>query len=122
MWALGIGDNNTKFKNDRVANSFQNSDGITQARDDYYSIHKISGRYDFGLKGLWKAGFNPILQYVGSFNYKIDVVGNNLQYTITNSTTFASASYHLWPYSWNWKEGPMGTFDQTYIFTEPIKK
>jgi len=48
-------------------------------------------------------------------------VGDNLQYVITNTTSFSSASYHIWPSSWNWNSGPMGNDNQTYIFTESLR-
>lgn len=122
-WYLGIGDNGITFSNDRVTDALRNSPGIIKARNDYYSSsHKDFGHYNFGLPGLIQAGFDPILQFVGSYDYTIKIVGNNLQFTIKNQTSFASASYHLWPYSWNWTEGPMSNFTQTYIFTEPIRK
>ena len=67
-----------------------------------------------------KIGIDPIEQYVGGYSVKINVVGNNLQYTIKNTTSFASFVYHIVPYSWNWTCGPMGSTVQYYIFTEPI--
>jgi len=117
-----IGDNKSlSYKNDDIANSFRNASGIIKAREDYYNMGITYHHVDFGLKGLFQAGLDPIEQFVGSYDYKIDVVGNNLQYTITNSTTFGSAAYHIWPYKWNWINGPMGTMNQTYIFTEPLR-
>ncbi|MTK53334.1 hypothetical protein [Paludibacter sp.] len=117
-----IGDNESlSYNNDDIANSFRNAAGIVKAREEYYRNGKTEDSPGFGLKGLFQAGLDPIEQFVGSYHYKIDVVGNNLQYTITNQTTFGSAAYHLWPYKWNWINGPMGTMIQTYIFTEPLR-
>ena len=100
----------------------QRSVGIAQARIDYYKSGKTEDYYSFGLKGLFSAGLGPIEQFVGSYHYDIKVVGNNLQYRLTNTTSFSSAAYHLWPSKWNWNVGPMGNFDQTFIFTEPLLK
>lgn len=119
-WALGVGSDNYTFLNSPTANAMRNSPGVVQARNDYYKTGKTSGGYNFGLKGLMNAGIDPIEQFVGSYNYNISVVGNNLQFTLINTTSFSSAVYHLWPSSWNWNSGPMGNTTQTYIFTEPL--
>jgi hypothetical protein len=110
------------YKNDAVANAFRNASGIVQAREDYYNNGKTFGDANFGLKGLFQAGIDPVEQFVGSYHYQIDRVNDGLQFTITNQTSFGSAAYHVWPYSWNWSSGPMGNFDQTYIFAEPYRK
>jgi len=121
-WLVGAGNKNYTFTNSPVANAFRNSRGITQARDNFYNNGTTSGSYSFGLKDLfYYAGLDPIEQFVGSYNYSISVTGDNLQYKITNTTSFSSAAYHIWPSSWNWSNGPMGNTNQTYIFTEPLK-
>ena len=121
MWITGISPNST-YQNDFIANSFRNSEGIVNARFNFYAHGVTTDRYDFGIEALMYAGFDPIEQFTGSYSYSIEVRGNNLQYTITNTTSFASFLYHLWPYEWNWNYGPMGDFQQQYIFTEPFKK
>ena len=124
-WALGITpSDNITFENSPAANAMRNSTGIVQARKDYYNSNGkvFKGDPGFGLSGLFKAGIDPIEQFVGSYHYQIDRIGDNLQFTITNTTSFSSAAYHLWPYSWNWNNGPMGNTTQTYIFTEPYRK
>ncbi|MEI6062722.1 MAG: hypothetical protein WCR72_18610, partial [Bacteroidota bacterium] len=118
-WLVG-GNQNFTFNNNPTANAMRNSPGIVKARNDYYKTGKTSGWYNFGLKGLMNAGMDPIEQFVGSYNYTISIVGNNLQFTLINTTSFSSAAYHLWPSSWNWTNGPMGSTTQTYIFTEPL--
>ena len=110
------------FVDDDVANSFRNAHGIDEARSDYYSAGKLEGDKSFGLSGLAQAGIDPIEQFTGSYHYKIDVVDDNLRFTITNTTSFASLAYHMWPYSWNWTGGPMGNQSQVFIFTEPTRK
>ncbi|MBK8711551.1 MAG: hypothetical protein IPL97_06745 [Niastella sp.] len=124
-WALGVTpSDNITFENSPAANAMRNAQGVIQARKDYYNSNgKVyKGDTGFGLSGLFKAGIDPIEQFVGSYHYQIDRIGDNLQFTITNTTSFSSAAYHLWPYSWNWNNGPMGNTTQTYIFTEPYRK
>ena len=112
------GDNKTEvYANDRVTNEFRNSSDIEKAYDDYLETGISEGRIEFGSKGLFKAGLNPIRQFVGTYNYKIYNIDGTIQFTLTNTTSFASAAYHLWPYKWNWFNGPMSNFDQIYIFT-----
>ena len=96
--------------------------GIVMAREKFYMLGKNSGDVPFGLKGLQEAGSDPVEQFIGKYHYEINVVGNNLQFTITNTTSFGSFLYNAWPYSWNWNSGPMGNYNQTYIFTEPLRK
>lgn len=114
-----IGGNNIKvmYTNDVITDALRTSPGIKKAYEDYLTIGKTRGHYDFGLKGLWNAGSDPVKQFVGSFNYEIINIDGTLQFTVTNQTSFASASYHLWPYKWNWNSGPMSNFTQIYIFT-----
>ncbi|MFM9839311.1 MAG: DUF6443 domain-containing protein [Cyclobacteriaceae bacterium] len=120
-WISGASPDKT-FNNDRIATAMMNAPGIVEAREKFYMIGKKSGESDFGLKGLISAGSNPVQQFVGSFHYQIDVAGDNLQFTISNTTSFGSFLYNAWPYSWNWNSGPMGNYNQTYIFTEPLRK
>ncbi len=121
-WFTGTGSNNKTFVNDNVANAFRNAPGIIKARNEYYSNGKTFGDPGFNLNGLVNAGIDPIEQFVGSYHYQINVINNNLQFTITNKTSFGSFFYGITPYSWNWSSGPMSDFKQTYIFTEPIRK
>ena len=123
VWGLGVGADSRAFFNDRVANAMRNSPGIIKARNDFYSKNKTSGSYSFGLKGLWQAGINPIEQFVGSFDYSISVnqEAGVLQFTITNVTSCSSFDYHITPARWNWNSWPMGNFNQTFIFTEPLR-
>ena len=122
-WLLGVGDDSKLFIDDRVANEMLSSPGINKAREDFYNKNITSGLYEFGLKGLWKAGINPIQQFVGSYTYTITVnkEGGYLQYTIFNTTSFSSFDYHLTPPSWNWRNGPMSNFYQTFIIKEPLR-
>lgn len=121
-WALGMDYKDTYFIGGKVADAMKTSAGITKARNDYYATGKAEGNYNFGLSGLKNSGLNPIQQFVGSYHYKIIPMGDQLFYSLTNNTSFASAAYHIWPYSWNWQNGPMSNKYQTYIFTEPIRR
>jgi hypothetical protein len=126
------GEQNRTFNNDRVANAFRNSRIVGEARDFWYKkvnsgkpitvgvtnfrgIQRLGGG-NFGLTGLWKAGFDPIEQFVGStHDFSISSNGSNLTYTITNVTSFRSLMYGKTP---EWLNFYNTT--QTYIFTEPI--
>jgi hypothetical protein len=71
---------------------------------------------------LIDSGLSPIQQFVGSYRYTITPVGDQLFYSLTNTTSFISVAYHIWPSIWNWHYGPMGNTNQTYIFSETKKK
>ena len=117
-WLLG--DNSeVMYANNDVTNALKNSLGVEKAYNDYLKTGKNTGSYDFGINGLINAGSDPIQQFVGSYQYRIYNNDGNIQFTIMNITSFASAAYHLWPYKWNWNNGPMSNFKQTYIFTYP---
>lgn len=127
-WALGVTpSDNITFENSPAANAMRNAYGVGQARDAFYTKYKgatdLSGasytnhRAGFGLMGLMRAGIDPIEQFIG--NYRVDIYpqGNMLQFTLTNNSSFTSFSYGYGP---SWNGGPMGNFNQTYIFTEPL--
>ncbi len=127
-WALGVTpSDNITFENCPAANAMRNAYGVGQARDAFYTKYKgateLSGasytnhRAGFGLMGLMRAGIDPIEQFIG--NYRVDIYpqGNMLQFTLTNNSSFTSFSYGYGP---SWNGGPMGNFNQTYIFTEPL--
>jgi hypothetical protein len=114
-WLVGA-NSDALYLNGNVANALRSSAGVTKALKEYYATRKTFGKYGFGLTGLYDAGFNPVQQFVGSYGYKITEIEGRLQFTITNTTSFGSAAYHLWPYKWNWEKGPMSNFKQTYIF------
>ena len=121
-WIMGTGSPIRFFDNDRVANSLRNSPGIIKAINDYYKTGKTHDLYTFGLKGAYDAGLNPIEQFVGSYTYNIEVVGNSLEIYISNATSVSSADYHITPSSWNWNYGPMGNKYQIYHITVPLRK
>ena len=122
---FGVG---SHYENDEVANAIRNAHGVDQARDYFYKKYKGAASLkgasvtnygaSFGLSGLARAGIDPIEQFIGSYTINMSVVnGNWLQYSITNNTSFTSFFYGIGP---SWNGGPMGNFNQTYIFTEPI--
>jgi hypothetical protein len=130
MWATGARlpfGAGSHYENDAVANAFRNAPGIVQARKDYYATGKTSGPVSFGLSGYWNAKNDPIESFVGSYDYQISVIENNLQFTIINRTSISSfiphpQDFYIWPQSWIPSSGSFSSFDQTYIFTEPIRK
>ena len=130
-WELGEGETNRTFINDAVAKAFKNAYRVGQAREFWYSeVNKgrdvlsnpVTGfKGKFGLTGLFMAGLDPIEQFVGTYRIQsIMVVGNNLQFTITNRTSMNSFLYDLGP---QWERSTFknwGNMYQTFIFTEPI--
>ena len=127
------------FENDQVANALRNADAVGQARDYWYNMGNMGkktiyngvtnfqgeeriGGGNFGFKGIYKAGLDPIEQYIGGYRWDATVIGNKLQFTISNRTSLRSAAYHLWPEKWNPTKGPMGNFYQIYTFREPLRK
>ena len=127
----GTGPKRRAFVNDKVAKAFRNSCGVNKARDAFYKqclgLQDLSGRtyhdhYDFGIKGLVKAGIDPVEQFVGSYDVDIIAVDKStLRFKITNTTSFWSLMYHVAP-SWERSQCPrFGNTYQKYIFTEPIR-
>ena len=136
LWLNGTGAKigTVQFENDRVANALRNSDVVGQARDYWYNMVNAGKKtiYDgvtnfqgeerigggnFGFKGIYKAGLDPIEQFVGSYSPVITSNGRVLTFTLTNTTSFKSLTYGRGP---SWGRGPGGNFKQVYIFTEPI--
>ena len=124
LWLTGTGADigTVTFDSDRVANALRNSAGMDKARREFYDQGRTSYIYTFGIFGPLRAGLDPIEQFVGSFAWKARVVGNELEFTLTNRTSLYSGSYHIWPQKWNPTKGPMGNFEQKYIFREPLRK
>ncbi|HRP03145.1 MAG TPA: hypothetical protein PLE30_10910 [Candidatus Kapabacteria bacterium] len=118
------------FESDRVANAMRNARKVNDARDYFYNKYKGTNDLEgasvmdyngsWGLLGPFIAGFDPIEQFIGSCSINIYLHDDVLQFNIINRTSLTSASYHIWPNSWNWSQGPMGNYDQVFIFTEPI--
>lgn len=118
------------FKNDDIAESFRNAIGVQKALDYYYKKYKDSGTLKeskvegfgagFGVLEFFTAGFDPIEQFVGSYN--VDVYfrpyenndGGYLEVSITNNTSLTSAAYHALP---SYDNGaPMSNAYQNYRF------
>jgi hypothetical protein len=132
-WDMGIGQEKRTFTDDRVANAFRNAWKVNEARDYFYNkyagVADLTGasvtnyRGDFGLKGLFKAGIDPIEQFAGSYRIDIYVIeGSRLKFVLTNSTSMKSFLYGIGP-EWERKSFRLdGNMNQTYIFTEPIRR
>ena len=77
----------------------------------------------FGLSGLWNACLDPKEQLVGTYRINVyNFSGNTLWFVLTNQTSMNSFLYDLGP-SWqrsSW--GPGGNMNQTYIWSEPVRK
>jgi RHS repeat-associated protein len=137
-WAIGTGAENRTFSNNQVASAFTNARVINQARNYWYKevnagrksiydgLTNFRGREawtggNFGLKGLFKAGLDPMEQFVGSFTPEITSNGTTLTYTIRNTTSMKSLFYGIAPDWFRTTWSPGGNMYQTYIFTEPIR-
>jgi RHS repeat-associated protein len=109
------------FNNDDFAKGMLSSDLVHDATNNYYLYGKTSGYENFGMIGAINAGTDATQQFIGGFKYTIDdqYDANNLVMFINNQTSFSSFLYHIWPSSWNWSNGPMGNFNQTYIIYIP---
>ncbi len=113
-WSFYFGQQNHTYNNDKVANSFRNSRVVEEARNYWYDkanngypitievtnfrgVRRIDGG-NFGISGFFKAGIDPIEQYVGSTkNITILSDGTNLTYILTNVTHFKSLAYGITP-------------------------
>ena len=131
-WAFGTGLENRTFNNDKTADAFRDAWKVNEAREFFYN--KYSGVSDltgasvteygakFGMEGLFRAGLDPIEQFVGSYSVDIHVVDGNLQFILRNPTSFKSLMYGIGP---DWSRSTFrlgGNMEQTYIFTEPIRR
>jgi hypothetical protein len=132
-WDLGLGAEKRVFVNDRVANSFRNAWKINEARERFYNKYAdtpdLTGasvtnyKGDFGLPGLFKAGIDPIEQFVGGYRIDIYVIEENrLMFILSNNTSMNSFLYGIGP---EWERSSFrldGNMHQKYIFTEPIRR
>jgi hypothetical protein len=132
-WEFGIGQVERNFDNDRIANAFRNAWKVNEAREFFYekyagvsdlrgaSVTNYKGK--FNLKGLFKAGIDPIEQFVGSYDINIYVIdGTHLQFVLKNTTSMKSLLYGIGP-EWERKTfRPYGNIRQEYTFSEPIRR
>jgi len=131
MWATGYRmpfGAGSRYNNDAVAGAMRNAWKVGEAREAFYNKYKgvsnLTGasltnyKGNFGVEGYFRAGIDPIEQFVGSYRIDIHAIDGMLRFTLTNTTSFKSLMYGVGP---DWQGGPMGNFNQTYIFTEPIR-
>jgi len=123
--------NYVQYNDDEIADAMRNSDGISKAREFFYNKYagtkslkgaKVTNySSSFGVKQLFKAGFDPIEQFVGSFKVSVyyNEDANSLEYVINNTTSMTSAFYHASP-SYD-SGGPMSNYYQTYTFSEKLE-
>ena len=111
---LGLGQAHTFGPNSVESAQMSSSPGVEEAISHYESIGRASGRFTFGLKGLFGAGINPTRQFVGSYNYTISPGRNGFTVTLKNVTSFTSLMYGMAP---DWQRStfrPLGDIGQTY--------
>ncbi len=132
-WSLGIGAEKRKFVNDNVSGAMRNAFRVNEAREFYYNKYNsqsslvntsVTGfKGSFGFTGLIRAGLDPIEQFVGTHRINIfNFNGNTLWFVLTNQTSMNSLLYDLGP---SWKRStwaPGGNMNQTYIWSEPVKR
>jgi RHS repeat-associated protein len=133
-WMLGLGKDDILFEENRIADAMRNAWRVNEAREYFYnkyngvddlsnaSVTNFSGA--FGIKGLFKAGIDPVEQFIGSYRVDINAIegGNYLQFTLTNTTSFKSLMYGIGP---DWERdsfSPMSNVSQSLIFIEPVKR
>jgi len=136
-WATGQGADNRVFGPGSIqVTDMMDAPGVNGARDLFYKKNAAalaSGNYDslqsvtnysakFGLTELFTTS-SPTQQFVGS--YRVDVLtvngGADLQFVVTNNSSFQSFGYGVAP-AWERSSfGPAGNMRQTYTWTEPRK-
>jgi RHS repeat-associated protein len=132
-WASGTGPSSRTYgSGSSPVNEMMNAPGVQAARQLYDQKNKNNKGCDckdalpvtnfaasFGLSGLWNAGLNPTQQFVGS--YRVDIYpepGCKKKIVISNTSSFRSFAYGIFP---DWARstfGPMGNMSQTYSWTE----
>lgn len=147
-WFLGEGLSTRIFSNDKIALAMKDSAGIHRNRMEFYDKVKrekklkgmtyIKGGASFGLQGPFKAGIDPIEQFVGSCDVDISCLdGKKLHFEVYNKTSFNSFLYHIETAfnkiltklnvstipEWQWNRETfkyMGNMEQYYIWDEPV--
>lgn len=141
-WFSGTGSRNVIFKNDYIADSLRDANVVNQARAYWYSQVNLGNKSitdslenfrgaqawtggNFGITGAFKAGLDPVEQFIGSFRVDMTSDGTNLEFTIKNTTSLKSLLYGVGPEfergrMWFDFHIPLGNTRQTYIFSEPI--
>jgi len=85
---------------------------------DSYTNHPAS----FGLIGLFTTR-TLSEQFVGRFRIDAEVIGRQIRYTATNTTSFTSATYIGRLPNWETHEfSPMSNMRQTYVWWEPLQR
>src|SRR5437879_10649619 len=78
------------------------------------SSGRTSGSYNFLPTGPIVAGWNPMQQFVGSYDYTITPGNGGLNLTLSNYTSVNSGSYHQMDSHERSSLRSMGTVHQTY--------
>jgi hypothetical protein len=132
QWASGTGDEYREYgPEDIQTRNMMDSPGVIEARSQFYaknagkcsseSWESEEGFYEFGLRGLWHAGFDPTEQFVGG--YKVIITpqpDGSVRYEVINKTSLPSFAYHL-PWIPEYERSGFrlgGNMYQTYTWTE----
>lgn len=140
-WVDGIGaENRVYLPNHPMTKRLKNALAVSLARSYFYkkyvtnfknglslkgaSVTNFAG--PFGFFGFIAAGTDLVEQFVGSMSVEIQVdgEGKNLLFIVSNTTSVTSAFYRMgtsFDRDPN-KRTPMGSFNQVYIWREPVSK
>ena len=129
-WLTGSGPDQRDFGPGSISENLEDAWRVNEARDYFYNKYKgqpfslsqtvENYKGSFGLTGLFKAGLDPVEQFIGS--YRLDISANPggmLRFQATNTSSFESFLYGIGP---NWERsslGVMGNTRQTYTWYEP---
>ena len=129
-WLTGSGSEVRTFSNDQMAGAMKDAWRVNQARDAFYAKYKdassLKGAHltnfkgSFGIEGIFRAGFDPVEQYVGSYTVSAWSDGNSLRFSVWNNTSFKSFFYGIGGDYFRSTLGPGGNMYQYYIWDEPL--
>ncbi len=132
-WVLGRGASDRSFGSGSVqVDDMNDAPGVNAARDRFYAKNADAIATGGALQPVqnWRASFgiwdilktiSPTQQFVGSYRVDIYPSGSNMQFTLTNNSSFKSLSYGQAP-AWERSSfGPGGNMRQIYKWSEPIK-
>ncbi len=129
-WVFGKGEASRTYKPGSIqVDMIKDSVKVDQARNYFIEKNKnIPLEYQqsvtnyaagFGLKGIFRAGKDPVEQYVGSYDIEINSNSDGtVRFKLENTTSMKSFAYRLLP---SWERGTLkvgGNMRQTYTWVE----
>ena len=138
-WAMGLGaENRVYLPNHPMTKRLLNSDQVNRARVAFYKKfitdykngkslvgQSIKTTSNFGIVGIFSAGFDLVEQFIGGMDIELVVDENNqnVLFIAKNTTGKTSAYYHLASDIERdpGKITPQGNLNQIYIWSEPIQ-